>query len=296
MWVKDRLSPPAPLVAENTVIPPRSLYMGVPAKLRREVTGGRTGIHQNACHELLAIQGATIWPGEAQSLAACPRRTRKTAGLIIFALNAEAKDNVSNRVEPIRSVKGTRDLLPPDTSLWQRVEAEAHRVFAAYHYGEIRTPILEETALFARGVGAETDIVMKEMYTFRDRDEESLTLRPEATASVVRAYIEHSLYNQGGIQKLYYIGPMFRRERPQKGRYRQFYQIGAEVLGSQNPLVDVEVIEMLVLFLERVGIREYQLLINSVGCPTCRAGLSGSPAPGASGRQGHDVRGLPAAS
>ena len=178
---------------------------------------------------------------------------------------------MSNRVEPIRSVKGMRDLLPPDTSLWQRVEAEAHRVFAAYHYGEIRTPILEETALFARGVGAETDIVMKEMYTFRDRDEESLTLRPEATASVVRAYIEHSLYNQVGVQKLYYIGPMFRRERPQKGRYRQFYQIGAEILGSQNPLVDVEIIEMLVMFLERVGVREYQLLINSVGCPQCRS-------------------------
>jgi histidyl-tRNA synthetase len=190
---------------------------------------------------------------------------------MISVRNTEAKDKVSNRVEPIRSVKGTRDLLPPDTNLWQRVEAEAHRVFAAYHYGEVRTPILEETALFARGVGVETDIVMKEMYTFRDRDEESLTLRPEATASVVRAYIEHSLYNLGGVQKLYYIGPMFRRERPQKGRYRQFYQIGAEVLGSQNPLVDVEIIEMLVLFLERVGIREYQLLINSVGCPTCRA-------------------------
>lgn len=168
-------------------------------------------------------------------------------------------------------VKGTRDLLPPDTSLWQRVESEAQRIFAAYHYGEIRTPILEETALFARGVGTETDIVMKEMYTFRDRDEESLTLRPEATASVVRAYIEHSLYNQGGIQKLYYIGPMFRRERPQKGRYRQFYQIGAEVLGAQNPMVDVEVLEMLVLFLERVGIREYQLLVNSVGCAQCRS-------------------------
>ncbi len=213
---------------------------------------------------------------------------------------------MSNRAEPIRSVKGTRDLLPPDTSLWQRVEAEAHRVFAAYHYGEIRTPILEETALFARGVGAETDIVTKEMYTFLDEPEDHLqvlrdmildqgwkkdpqkerelderakeskvwrqiSLRPEATASVVRAYIEHSLYNQGGVQKLYYIGPMFRRERPQKGRYRQFYQIGAEVLGSQNPLVDVEVIEMLVLFFERVGIREYQLLINSVGCPQCRA-------------------------
>jgi histidyl-tRNA synthetase len=163
-----------------------------------------------------------------------------------------------------------RDLLPPDTSLWQRVEAEAHRVFAAYHYGEIRTPILEETALFARSVGEDTDIVMKEMYTFRDRDEESLTLRPEATASVVRAYIEHSLYNQGGIHKLYYLGPMFRRERPQKGRYRQFYQIGAEVLGSQSPLVDAEILEMLALFLERIGIREYQLLLNSVGCPKCR--------------------------
>ncbi|MGA3164994.1 MAG: histidine--tRNA ligase [Terriglobia bacterium] len=177
---------------------------------------------------------------------------------------------MTNRSEPIRSVKGTRDLLPPETSLWQRVESEAHRVFAAYHYGEIRTPILEETALFARGVGADTDIVMKEMYTFHDRAEESLTLRPEATASVVRAYLEHSLYNQGGLHKLYYIGPMFRRERPQKGRYRQFYQIGAEVLGSENPLVDVEVLEMLVLFLDRVGIHEYQLLLNSVGCPKCR--------------------------
>jgi histidyl-tRNA synthetase len=175
------------------------------------------------------------------------------------------------RIEPIRSVKGTRDLLPPDTNLWQRVEAEAHRIFAAYHYGEIRTPILEETALFSRSVGTDTDIVMKEMYTFQDRDDESLTLRPEATASVVRAYLEHSLYNEGGIHKLYYMGPMFRRERPQKGRYRQFYQIGAEVLGSESPLVDVEVLEMLVLFLERVGIREHQLLLNSVGCPKCRA-------------------------
>ncbi|MGC9998039.1 MAG: histidine--tRNA ligase [Terriglobia bacterium] len=175
------------------------------------------------------------------------------------------------RVELIRSVKGTRDLLPPDTNLWQRVEAEARRIFGAYHYGEIRTPLLEQTALFARSVGADTDIVMKEMYTFQDRDDESLTLRPEATASVVRAYIEHSLYNQGGIHKLYYIGPMFRRERPQKGRYRQFHQIGAEVLGSESPLVDAEVLEMLVLFLERVGIREYQLLLNSVGCPKCRA-------------------------
>lgn len=177
---------------------------------------------------------------------------------------------MSNRAEPIRSVKGTRDLLPPDTGLWQRVEEAARSVFAAYHYLEIRTPVLEETALFARSVGADTDIVTKEMYTFRDRESESLTLRPEATASVVRAYIEHSLYNEGGIHKLYYIGPMFRRERPQKGRYRQFYQIGAEVLGSEHPALDAEVLEMLVLFLGRVGIEEYSLLINSVGCPNCR--------------------------
>jgi len=179
---------------------------------------------------------------------------------------------LSIRIEPIRSVKGTRDLLPPDTALWRRVEEEAHRVFTAYHFREIRTPVLEETALFARSVGTDTDIVTKEMYTFRDRDEELLTLRPEATASVVRAYIEHSLYNQGGIHKLYYIGPMFRRERPQKGRYRQFYQIGAEVLGSDHPTLDAEVLEMLALFLEHVGIKEYRLLINSVGCPQCRPG------------------------
>ena len=136
---------------------------------------------------------------------------------------------------------------------------------------------------------------MKEMYTFRDRDDESLTLRPEATASVVRAYIEHSLYNQGGIQKLYYIGPMFRRERPQKGRYRQFYQIGAEVLGSQNPLLDVEILEMLVLFLERVGIREYQLLINSVGCPKCRAAYLEVLRQALQDVKAAHVRGLPAA-
>lgn len=177
---------------------------------------------------------------------------------------------MSNRAEPIRSVKGTRDLLPRETALWQRVEDEARRVFAAYNFREIRTPILEQTALFARSVGADTDIVTKEMYTFQDRDDESLTLRPEATASVVRAYIEHTMYNEGGIHKLYYIGPMFRRERPQKGRYRQFYQIGAEVLGSDHPTIDAEFLEMLVLFLSRVGLTEYKLLLNSVGCPKCR--------------------------
>ncbi|HUI42420.1 MAG TPA: histidine--tRNA ligase [Terriglobia bacterium] len=179
-------------------------------------------------------------------------------------------ENPSNRPVPIRAVKGTRDLLPRDAALWQKIEDEARRVFAAYHFGEIRTPILEQTALFARSVGEDTDIVSKEMYTFEDRDQERLTLRPEATASVVRAYIEHSLYNEGGVHKLYYVGPMFRRDRPQKGRYRQFYQIGAEALGSEHPAVDVELLEMLVLFLERVGIRDSKLLLNSVGDKNCR--------------------------
>jgi histidyl-tRNA synthetase len=154
--------------------------------------------------------------------------------------------------------------------VWQRVEEEARRVFAAYNFGEIRTPVLEATELFARSVGSDTDIVTKEMYTFQDRGEESLTLRPEATASVVRAYIEHGLANEGRIHKLYYLGPMFRRERPQKGRFRQFYQMGAEVLGSDSPAVDVEVLEMLLAFLGRVGIQNFRLLINSVGCGKCR--------------------------
>ena len=177
---------------------------------------------------------------------------------------------MSRKNELIQSVKGTRDLLPADTPLWQRVEEEARKVFEAYNFREIRTPVLEQTALFARSVGSDTDIVTKEMYTFDDRDSGSLTLRPEATASVVRAYIEHSLYNEPGIQKLYYFGPMFRRERPQNGRYRQFYQIGAEVLGSDHPAIDAEVLEMLVLLLERLGLKEFKLLVNSVGCPKCR--------------------------
>jgi histidyl-tRNA synthetase len=173
-------------------------------------------------------------------------------------------------VQPIRAVKGTRDLLPSETVVWERVEEEARRLFAAYNFGEIRTPVLEPTELFARSVGSDTDIVTKEMYTFEDRGEESLTLRPEATASVVRAYIEHGLANEGRVHKLYYLGPMFRRERPQRGRFRQFYQIGAEVLGSESPAVDVEVLEMLVAFLGRLGIRNFRLLLNSVGCGKCR--------------------------
>ncbi len=177
---------------------------------------------------------------------------------------------MSRKNELIQSVKGTRDLLPAETPLWQRVEDEARKVFAAYNFREIRTPVLEQTALFTRSVGFDTDIVSKEMFTFDDRDSGSLTLRPEATASVVRAYIEHSLYNEPGIQKLYYFGPMFRRERPQKGRYRQFYQIGAEVLGSEHPSIDAEVLEMLVLLLERLELTEFRLLVNSVGCSKCR--------------------------
>src|SRR5208283_5338780 len=170
----------------------------------------------------------------------------------------------------IRAVKGTRDLLPPDTAVWNRVERIAREVFRVYNYQEIRTPILEETQLFARGVGQETDIVSKEMYTFEDRDGSSLTLRPENTASVIRAYIEHRLDQRPGVQKLYYIGPMFRRERPQKGRYRQFFQIGAEAIGSESPVVDAEVIELVVEILKGVGLSGFKLLVNSVGDHNCR--------------------------
>ena len=171
----------------------------------------------------------------------------------------------------IRAVKGMRDILPPSSSLWNRVDAAAKRVFARFNYREIRTPILEETSLFTRSVGEETDIVTKEMYTFEDRDGASLTLRPENTASVVRAYIEHRLDQQPGIQKLYYIGPMFRRERPQKGRFRQFYQIGAEAIGSNAPAIDAEMIEIAVAILRETGIQDFELLINSVGSRESRA-------------------------
>src|SRR5579883_1621818 len=170
----------------------------------------------------------------------------------------------------IKAVKGTRDLLPPATEVWNHVEQVAREVFRAYNYHEIRTPILEETQLFARGVGQETDIVTKEMYTFEDRDHTSLTLRPENTASVIRAYIEHRLDQRPGVQKLYYMGPMFRRERPQKGRYRQFYQIGAEAIGSESPVIDAEVIEMVVRILRESGLSGFHVIINSVGDANCR--------------------------
>ncbi len=171
----------------------------------------------------------------------------------------------------IRAVKGMRDILPPASAAWNHVEAAARHVFSAYNYQEIRTPILEETALFSRSVGEDTDIVGKEMYTFTDRDGASLTLRPENTASVIRAYLEHSLGQRPGLQKLYYIGPMFRRERPQKGRYRQFFQIGAEAIGTDSPALDAEVIEMVVELLRSAGLDGFHLLLNSVGDAHCRS-------------------------
>jgi histidyl-tRNA synthetase len=183
---------------------------------------------------------------------------------------------MSTPSSPLKAVRGTRDLLPPETALWNRVEAVARDVFARYGFGEIRTPIFEVTELFARGVGEETDIVSKEMYTWEDRARaqnekaQSLTLRPENTAGVVRAYIEHKLGERGELQKLFYIGPQFRRERPQRGRYRQFWQIGVEVLGpvssgSESPIRDAEVLEMLATLLDELGIKGWRLELNSVG-------------------------------
>ena len=176
----------------------------------------------------------------------------------------------------VKAIRGTRDLLPPETALWSRVEATARGVFARYGFGEIRTPIFEATELFARGVGEETDVVSKEMYTWEDRARaasekaQTLTLRPENTAGVVRAYIEHKLEATGALQKLFYIGPQFRRERPQRGRYRQFWQIGAEVIGpassgAESPIRDAEVLEMLSTLLDELGVRGWRLEINSVG-------------------------------
>ena len=170
-----------------------------------------------------------------------------------------------------QAIKGTRDLLPPETALWNRVEQTAQEVFASYGFGEIRLPIFETTDLFARSIGLETDVVSKEMYTFVDRDETSVSLRPEATASVCRAYIENGMQQLPQPVKLYTIGPMFRRERPQKGRYRQFYQIDAEVLGgSDAPGIDGELIEMVMTFFERLGLEGVQLEINSIGDRKCR--------------------------
>jgi histidyl-tRNA synthetase len=181
-----------------------------------------------------------------------------------------------------QAIRGTRDLLPAETGLWNRVEGAAREVFSTFGFGEIRVPIFEDTDLFARSIGLDTDVVSKEMYTFEDRGESSISLRPEATASVCRAYIEHGMHALTQPVRMYYMGPMFRRERPQKGRYRQFYQIGAEVLEAVQPgqgtakdipkdaAVDAEVIEMVMAFFEKLELQGAQLDLNSIGCRECR--------------------------
>ena len=172
----------------------------------------------------------------------------------------------------IHAIRGTYDVLPDEVGIWHALENRLRQTFHRYGFGEVRTPIFEATDLFVRGVGEETDIVSKEMYTFTDRDEsKSLTLRPEGTAPVMRTYIEHQLQNEARVLKLYYIAPMFRRERPQKGRYRQHVQAGAEVLSStDNPAIEAEVLEMLTDFLSSIGIPDLEVNINSVGDRECR--------------------------
>src|ERR1051326_8184651 len=181
----------------------------------------------------------------------------------------------------IKAVRGTRDLLPPETATWNFVESTVRDVFRLYNFQEIRTPIIEDLQLFQRSVGEDTDIISKEMFAWEDRARAQsekgqwLALRPENTAGVVRAYIEHKLWERPGLQRFYYIGPQFRRERPQKGRYRQFFQIGAEGIGpttagSESPARDAETLEMLATLLDRLGIRDWTLELNSVGCPNDR--------------------------
>ncbi len=170
----------------------------------------------------------------------------------------------------IQTIRGFRDILPEDIELWQKIEKTASELFDNFGFREIRLPILEKTELFARSIGETTDIVEKEMYTFPDRKGDKLTLRPEATASVVRSYIQHKMYAADPVRKFYTIGPMFRRERPQKGRYRQFYQIDAEVFGVSSPYIDAELILILNELFKRLGLSGLKAHINSLGCPECR--------------------------
>jgi histidyl-tRNA synthetase len=173
-------------------------------------------------------------------------------------------------MEIIQAVRGMSDILPDQAGWWQRVEKTAREVLESFGYCEIRTPVAEKLELFARSIGASTDIVEKEMYAFQDRNGEWLALRPEATASVVRSYVQHALHSDSALLKLYEIGPMFRHERPQKGRYRQFHQIDAEVFGSDSPMVDAEMMHMLSRLTDRIGISGVVLNINTLGCPKCR--------------------------
>ena len=170
----------------------------------------------------------------------------------------------------IQSIRGVKDILPDEIWKWQYIESVAHNIFPRYGFKEIRLPIFENTRLFSRSIGEATDIVEKEMYTFNDRGGDSITLRPEGTASVVRAYVEHKMYNPPSVLKMFYIGPMFRYERPQAGRLRQFNQIGVEGMGSPSPIVDVEVMTMLMEFFRELGLNNIKLEINSLGSQECR--------------------------
>ena len=170
----------------------------------------------------------------------------------------------------MQTIRGFRDILPENISIWQKIEKQAIQLFEAFGFEEIRIPVLEKTELFARSIGAATDIVEKEMYTFADRKGDLLTLRPEATAAVVRSYIQHKMYASDPVRKLFMLGPMFRRERPQKGRYRQFYQIDAEVFGIASPYIDSMLIYMLNELFSRLGLKELSAHINSLGCPEYR--------------------------
>jgi histidyl-tRNA synthetase len=170
----------------------------------------------------------------------------------------------------IKVIKGFKDILPPETKRWRMLEESAREILEGFGCSEIRVPILEKAELFSRSIGEETDIVGKEMYSFEDRSGDVVTMRPEATASIVRAYIEHKMYAADPIAKLYSIGPMFRHERPAKGRFRQFHQINVEVFGISHPMIDAEVMTILMHYLSIVGITGYTLQINSLGCPRCR--------------------------
>lgn len=170
----------------------------------------------------------------------------------------------------ITAPRGTQDFLPEQMADWQLLEQKIRQICTYYGFGEIRTPMFESTELFLRGIGETTDVVTKEMYTFNDRGGRSMTLRPENTASVVRAYLEHKLYALQQVQKLFYIGPMFRHDRPQAGRYRQFHQFGVEEIGSQDPAVDAEIIAMAFQLFRELGLNDLELHLNSVGCPKCR--------------------------
>jgi histidyl-tRNA synthetase len=174
----------------------------------------------------------------------------------------------------IPAIRGTHDILPGEVERWQRVEAVSRRLFERYGYAEVRTPIIEREELFAKGTGETTDIVQKEMYAFTDKGGERITLRPEATPSLVRAFVEHSLEQTMATPKLYLFGPMFRYERPQKGRYRQFHQLDVEVFGVSDPAVDAEVIDLAWALVQELAIANVELVVNSVGCPACRPAFS----------------------